>query len=113
MAPYVLRVLNKKAFGNNKKISSVVKTLKKFHQPAGALVAVIAVIHGYLALGTLRLHTGSLVYIAMLITAICGMLFSKKKKKEFLKWHKTFVLVTAGLLALHLLYPSAIYYLLK
>ncbi|MGC6175558.1 hypothetical protein [Lacrimispora sp. 38-1] len=35
--------------------------IRKFHKPAGVGLAALSLIHGYLALGTIRLHTGTLV----------------------------------------------------
>lgn len=111
--PYVLRIANKKYFKNNEKIKKVVKELKKVHKPAGILLAVLSLIHGYMAFGGFALHTGSLLYLAMFITIIFGVLFGYKKKKVFLDTHKVFVVVTIVLLAVHLLFPSALYYLMN
>lgn len=111
--PYVLRILNQKLFGNQPAIHTAVKTSKKLHRPLGVLVAVISIVHGYLALGGFRLHTGSLLYFSMLLTALCGVLFFVKKKKNLLFLHRFFAVVTILLWAVHLLFPSAIYYLLN
>lgn len=112
ISPFILRTLNKKFIGNNKKITEIVKKLKKIHKVAGALVAVIAIIHGYMAMGGFRLHTGSILYISMIISIVFGILFAIKKKKQFLNLHKTFVFITIILWAVHILFPSALYYIM-
>lgn len=111
--PYILRVVNKKYFKNNEKIKLVVKELKKVHKPAGILLAILSLIHGYMAFGGFALHTGSLLYLSIFITIIFGVLFGYKKKKVFLDTHKVFVVVAIVLLAVHLLFPSALYYLMN
>lgn len=111
--PYPLRILNKKMLDNNPKITSLVKQLKKIHRPVGAAVGVLAIVHGYMAMGSLRLHTGTLTYLSMLIAVCFGGLFHIKKKKTFLTLHRSFAVITLGLLAVHLLFPSAIYYLMN
>lgn len=87
--------------------------LKKIHRPAGMLLAVVALVHGYLALGALRLHTGTLLYVLMFITMALGAAFYAKKKKQLLSLHRALALGTVVLLAVHYFFPSAVYYLLK
>lgn len=114
VAPYILRIANKKFFKNNEKIKKIIKELKKIHKPAGILVAILSIIHAYMIFGLkFNLHTGTLVYLSMFITIIFGVLFGYKKKKLFLDMHKTFVLLTVALLAIHLFFPSALYYLIN
>lgn len=109
--PAVLRIANKKLLKNDPNVKSVIRTLKKIHPLLGGLLAVIAIIHGYLALGGFRLHTGSLVYGSALIAMCFGGAFSVKKKKVFLALHKSFVLLAVIMWSVHILFPSALYYL--
>lgn len=113
LLPYVLRILNKQVLRNNKNISNIIKLLKKYHKVSGILFAIIAIIHGYMKLGSIKLHTGSLLYISALITIIFGILFSIKKKKKFLKFHKIFVSITIAFWLVHILFPSALFYIFK
>ncbi|MBE0600760.1 MAG: hypothetical protein IH607_03170 [Firmicutes bacterium] len=76
-------------------------------------ILVIMAIHGYLALGALRLHTGTIAGIFLLITVILGGLFFFTKKKKAFVWHKRFVAILLLFIAIHLLFPSAVYYLLN
>ncbi|MDO4712036.1 MAG: hypothetical protein Q4A75_08660 [Peptostreptococcaceae bacterium] len=110
-APYLLRVINKKFLNDDPKIKSVVRSLKKIHPIVGLTFAVISLFHGYSALGGFRLHTGSLVYGMAVIAIIFGAMFSVKKKKQYLIMHKSFTAMTFILWTVHILFPSALYYL--
>lgn len=112
--PYVLNFLNKKIFKTkNKTYFKIVKSFRKFHKPLGLAMLIIGPIHGYMALGGFKLHTGTLFYISILLTGALGGSFYKTKKKVFFTWHKRMAFVTVALLLLHLFAPSAIYYMLN
>ncbi len=114
VAPYVLKFLNKNYIkSGNSKIKNIIKFLRKLHKPLGISLAIIALVHGYLALGSLRLHTGSILYVSIIITSVLGGSFYKLKKKTLFTWHKRFALISLIILMIHLLYPNAIYYLLN
>ena len=113
-APYWLRLVNSKTFKfKGGAYGKVIKALRQIHKPLGIAILLIAAIHGYLALGGFRLHTGSILLMVLAITALFGLGFYLKKKKVFFKWHKRLALLAVFALALHLIYPSAIYYLLN
>ena len=109
-SPYWLRMLNNLTFKTkDKRFFSLLKFLRKIHKPLGLLLAVIAIIHGYLALnGNIRLHTGLLVYISFFLTAVLGGIHYRLKNKTIFKFHKTMVLVSFLLLILHLAFPWAL-----
>jgi hypothetical protein len=114
VTPYVLNFANRKFLKfKNKSLKNIVKVFRKFHKPLGLTLAVVAIVHGYLALGSLRIHTGSLLYLSVIITAAFGGSFYKLKKRVLFKMHKIFAGISILLLLLHLFYPSAIYYLLN
>ncbi len=113
-APYWLRTLNNWTIKTkDKRFLNFLKFLRKLHKPLGVVLAGIALWHAYLALGSLRLHTGLLVYLGILLTAVLGYLHHRKKDKRIFKGHKTMALISALLLVLHLLWPGAIWYLFK
>ena len=113
-SPYWLRRLNQWVLHvRNADMQRLIKPLRSLHKPLAACLAVIAAIHGYLALGSLRLHTGSIVWIAVLVTAGLGFSFYKKKKPNLFKWHKGMALTVALLIALHLIAPNILYYLFR
>lgn len=113
-SPFWLRVLNDRLFHiKGEALGKGIKVLRKIHKPLGALIIVIAMIHGYLALGTIRLHTGLLVLVAILVTASLGGSFYLFKKRNLFLWHRRMVLIVILLLLLHLFFPSALYYILN
>lgn len=113
-APYWLRLLNSLTLKTkDKRFFGLLKFLRKLHKPMGLLLAAIAVWHGYLAWGSLRPHTGMLAFLGFFITVILGGIHYKAKSKKIFKAHKVMALVSAALLALHLLWPGALWYLLR
>lgn len=109
-APYWLRRLGAWLFPAKKiAASKPMKVLRAAHKPLGVCLLLLALVHGYLALGALRLHTGTLVGLAVVIAVIFGILFYRKKKIVLLQWHKRAVLLLVLLTLLHLLAPSALY----
>lgn len=111
--PYILRISNKKFFGNHKKITKLVRFLKSIHRSLGIILLILSLIHGYMMLGRFALHTGTILYLCMIVIAIFGMLFHLKKKKIWLQLHKGFVAIMILLLLIHIFMPSALYYLLN
>jgi len=113
-APYWLREINKRTFKYKGGVyAKCIKALRWIHKPLGFLIIILAPIHGYLALGGLRLHTGSLVFAMLFFTGLLGLSFYFTKKKVLFKWHKAFALTIFIFLAIHLLFPSALYTLFK
>ncbi len=112
MMPFLLRHFNRIFYkGKNRMITSWRMRFRKIHKPAGFSLAVIALIHGYLALGSIRLHTGTLAWIVSIAAVILGVLFSIKKKAVILVWHRRIALLAILFIALHLLVPGALYYI--
>lgn len=102
-SPFWLRFLNKHVFHNNSApLKKLIKFLRKLHKPLGALLALSGITHGYLALGTIRLHTGSVLWTMILITALLGVLFYIKKKAVFFKWHRRAAFAVVLLVLVHL-----------
>ena len=114
VSPFVLNYINKNILNSkSKSIKKIVKFLRNLHKPLCITLAVVAIVHGYLALGNIRLHTGTILYISIIITATFGGSFYKFRKKILFKMHKFFAGISLLLLLLHLIYPSAVYYLLN
>ena len=108
LAPYLLVRLNKEFLKTkNKTYLTLTKGLRKYHKQTGALLLVTGIIHGYLALGgQLRLHTGTILYLAIVLSAILGFGFFKKKQKQLLKVHRTMALLIVLLFLIHFLTPN-------
>lgn len=112
-APFWLRFLNTHLLHMEKgTYFKVIKVLRAVHKPLGGVILAIALVHGYLALGGFRLHTGTLLWIATAVTAALGLSFYLFKKKALFVWHKRMALIVVCLVLVHLVFPSAVYYLL-
>lgn len=98
---YVLKTKNPNYF-------KVLKFLRKLHKPLGIVFAIVALVHGFMVLGRIRLHTGWLLYLSVALTAITGGAFYRLKKKQIFFWHKLFTLVAVLLFLLHFFMPGAI-----
>ncbi len=110
--PYIIRLIMKQsaAAKKNKTLKKMLKISRKMHQYIIFTVIFLAPVHAYLALGgSLRLHTGSLLYLSILITSILGYVFYKRKKKSLIKFHKFFVIIVLIFLFIHLVYPNLLW----
>ena len=113
-SPYWLRRFNQRFFTEKKPaFASWIKRLRKIHKPLGVSLVLLSLLHGYLALGSLRLHTGSVAWVMILIVVILGGLFYKKKKAVFFTWHKRAALIMVLFVLLHLWVPDAFYYIFR
>ena len=108
-APYWLRKLNGWTFKTkDKRFLALLKFLRKLHKPMGLALVAIAMWHGYEIL-RLRPHTGLLAFIGFVVTACLGGAYFKTKNKKFFKAHKIMALVSVLLMAVHLLWPNALW----
>ena len=112
LLPYVMRKLNEFFFKKkNGTYISTMRFLRKSHRYLGVLLIASIFIHGWLALGTLMLHTGTILGAFALIMAVFGLIFILAKKRWAYKTHKALAVAFIALLLLHLLVPSALYYI--
>ncbi|MEX1376040.1 MAG: hypothetical protein AB1Z23_01075 [Eubacteriales bacterium] len=102
LLPFVLVKFIKNKDGALKKIQ---KVLLKMHRPLSGLLLVSAIVHGYLALGTFALHTGTLLVISLVVSGIFASIFIMKKKKIFFNLHRMMASIFIVLLFVHLLFP--------
>jgi len=111
-SPYWLKLLGQWFFPKKKIASSkLMKVLRPAHKVLAICFLIITGIHGYLALGGFRLHTGTITAMMLLITIVLGGLFYGTKKPALFKWHKVAALLTVILVAVHFFIPNAIYYI--
>lgn len=110
LVPYVMNFLNRKFLKTkNETYRNTLKFFRKLHKPSGIVFAIVAFVHGYMVMGTIfTLHTGTLLYVFVLATAILGAIFYTKKKRPWFKWHKITALISAILFLLHFFQPWAI-----
>ena len=111
-SPYWLRLINKYAFKNKSKaLARGAKALRMAHKPLGIALVASVLAHGFLALNALRLHTGTLAAIMLIVTAALGATFYFLKKKPMLIAHRTMALLLVLLVLIHLIFPSALWQL--
>lgn len=114
LSPFLLNFLNNHLIKTKSKgFRHLVKLLRGFHKPLGVILAILAPIHGYMALGGFRLHTGTFLYLSAFATAALGGSFYRLKKRTLFQWHKRMAAVTVVLLLIHIFFPSALLYLLR
>ena len=89
------------------------KFLRKLHRYLGIPLVISIIYHGFLALGSFRLHTGTILGVMAGTVAIFGLAFILLKKKWAFKAHKVLAIVFVLLLILHLVFPSALYYIFR
>lgn len=107
--PYTLNFLNRKLIKTKSPgFRTFMKWLRKTHKYTGVLLLLIAAYHGYLAMGRIQLHTGTVLYLMVILTAIAGYGFHIKKKKEILQVHRLLAGIMVLLLALHYFAPWAL-----
>ena len=109
-SPYWLKALNKWTFKTkDKRFLNLIKRLRPIHKAAGILLAAIALVHGWMALGgRIGLHTGFLAYLGFLLTIILGISFYSAKDRRAFKGHKVMALIGFLLIMLHLIRPWAL-----
>ena len=95
------KLLNKRSF----KISLLLLAFKKLHKRLGILLLFMPLIHGYMALGEIKLHTGIILYLFILLTIIHGAIYSHFKKGFHLNLHKILAVFSIFIFAIHLFYP--------
>lgn len=112
-APFWLRSAKGKIIHlTNKKFEKTIQLLRKIHKPLGLAMVALSLLHGYFALGSFRLHTGTLLWLSLFVTAALGFLFYSLKRRALFVWHKRMAVVLFLFLLIHLFFPAAIYYLL-
>lgn len=99
--------LNKKVFkGKKKEFNKILKTGRKVHPYVGITLIITGLIHGYDKLGgVLRLHTGSILLLILVINGIIGFTFKKKRIRKLATIHRIVGVVIAAAFLLHYINP--------
>lgn len=112
LLPYLMRKLNEFFFKRKQgAYIKIMRALRKAHRYIGIALVASVLAHGWLALGALRLHTGTLAGAMVIIMAAFGLIFITAKKKWAFKTHKALAIAFLALILLHLIVPSALYYI--
>ncbi len=106
-SPWWLRKLNSITFKSKSPgYLKTLRVLRALHKPLAAALVVVMAMHGWLALGGIRLHTGTVLAAALLLTMCFGLAFYFTKKRALLMTHKGFALATVALFLVHFFAPG-------
>ncbi len=112
ISPFILRWLNSHVFKSDKPaLAMIVNMLRTLHKILGGLLFASVITHAVLALGAWRWHTGIILGIAAATAAILAIMFYIFKKKWLFLTHRILAGVAILLLLVHLIFPSALYYI--
>lgn len=94
----------------DKKLLSFYKKMRVIHPLMGGAIITIGLIHGYMSLGTIRLHTGLLIVIVLAIMGAIALLGPRTTflKKNWRVVHRFMGLLLWSSILLHLFYRSLI-----
>ncbi|WP_425538691.1 hypothetical protein [Microaceticoccus formicicus] len=108
LLPFILLRLNKYIFKTKSKafFNSII-VLRRLHKPLGVLFLAAALYHGYLILGRITLHTGTVLYSILILTAVFGGGYYRTKNSNFLKLHRLFAASALVMFLVHFFYPYA------
>jgi hypothetical protein len=104
LLPFLLRRINRHAFNSkNQLLGKTASGFAKVHPYLGPLLLLLALVHGYLALGIIMMHTGTVLGAAILLQNILGLSFKLFGKPFLLKLHRPLGLLAVLFLLAHLL----------
>lgn len=112
ISPFVLQWLNSHVVKSDKPaLAKIANALRTLHKILGGLLFASVITHAVLALGAWRWHTGIILGITAATTAMFAILFYVFKKKWLFTTHRILAGVTILLVLVHLIFPSALYYI--
>jgi predicted heme/steroid binding protein len=99
-----LRRVNKHVWANqNNTLKKIIKPLSKLHPYIGMTLVVEALIHGYVALGTIfRVHTGPLAWFIVFLMMLVALLGKKYKIKNWLPVHRALAILLVITIFVHI-----------
>lgn len=113
-SPFWIGFLNKRFFHTkSQKYQKFIRMLRQIHKPLGLALAGLSFVHGYLALGSIRPHTGILAALAVCAVVVLGIVFFRTKKRTVFLWHRGIALALFFLLMVHIIFPNALYALIR
>ncbi|HHU49670.1 MAG TPA: hypothetical protein GXZ37_08130 [Clostridiales bacterium] len=85
-----------------KKLDAILKPLSKIHPFIGVTLMITGFLHGYMALGSIRLHTGYLTWFLVLVLFAIRIWGSLSKDRYWLVLHRAIALLLVVSLLLHI-----------
>lgn len=101
---FILRRINKYGFGNkNKFLRKISIFMSKIHPYLTGVLVITAFLHGYNLAGGIRLHSGYIAFLVILMQAIFGVLVKYRKKKPILITHRIIGIALVASVITHVL----------
>jgi hypothetical protein len=101
---FILRLVNKFGFKNkNAKLRKTSLIMSKAHPFVSILLAVTAFLHGFNLVGGIRIHSGYIAFLAILIQGLLGGLVKSGKVKGAVKIHRITGLLLAAAVIVHVI----------
>ena len=93
-----------------KKLLDLYKTIRKIHPFMGLTIIIIGIIHGYMQLNTIRIHTGTLILLMVILMGSVALLGPRIKilKRNWRFIHRNMGFLLLGTLVIHLFFNSLI-----
>ncbi|MEN1759628.1 hypothetical protein [Anoxynatronum sibiricum] len=97
----------KQKMKSNKKLIPIYRVVRVVHPVIGVAMILIGLLHGSMVLGQLRLHSGSLVLLTLIVMALVALAGSKLAvlRKIWRPIHRGLGIVLVLLLLAHLTFP--------
>lgn len=94
----------------DKNLLKAYKKLRVLHPILGIVIIILGSIHGFLALGTIRLHTGTIVLSLIIIMALISLLGQRinKFKGSWRPYHRYVSLILWIAIFIHIFYRNLI-----
>lgn len=103
LLPLLLRRYGKLTQKNpSKRLNAALRFLSKIHPCIGITLAITGFLHGYRALGVIRLHTGFVTWFLVLILFGIGIWGKLSKNSYWLTLHRAVALLLVFSLLLHI-----------
>jgi len=103
--PIAIEVNKRWLKGKNKNYNHFLKNGRKIHPYVGGLLILTGLTHGFLKLGRLDFHTGSLLLMFLVFNGFLALLYKRTKKRYFAKIHRYMGALIVLLFLLHYLRP--------
>ncbi len=101
-------MIKRKGKEQAKKYTTIYKKISTLHPILGIIIIVVGVVHGFLALGEFRLHTGSLIIVNLVLMAVTAIIGPKIKglRKKWRNLHQGLALLLFVFIVIHLFWRS-------
>ena len=107
---YATAMLQKVGKEKSKGSMKLYQLIRQIHPILGTIIVLLGLLHGYLAIGTMRLHTGLLIVIMIMLMGIVAIFGPKLKvlRKKWRTLHRSMGLFLFIFVIIHLFWRNLI-----